>query len=230
MAKFRVPHGFRLLRELLEGLPYGRVFTSEEAIDAGKRLGLTATHVHKLLSEMSEDGVVLTRARWGLYVMHPPFGGRDEVRPIAVAVRAAEPSAVSGQSALAHWGLIDQAPLKFDTLATPTRPSWHTGVQHRGAFTRWVWDGPAFEYRRVPQREMFGIRDVRLDSETVVPMFDPERSVLEELLMSPSTGAHILAEHRDDLDIKRLHAYAQRAGRSATELVEQTLGRELIAA
>lgn len=220
----------RLLRELLDQLPYGRVFTAEEAVEAGKRLGLSPTHVRKLLSEMSGEDGLLTRPRRGLYVMRPPFGGRDEVRPIAVAVRAAALSAVSGQSALAHWGFIDQALLKFETLVTPTRLSWDSVVQHRGAFTRWMWDGPAFEYRRVPQREMFGIRDVRLDSETVVPMFDPERSVLEELLVSPASGAAILAEHRDALDLKRLHAYSERSGRAAVEVIERTLGRELLAA
>jgi hypothetical protein len=77
---------------------------------------------------------------------------------------------------------------------------------------------------------MFGIRDVRLDSETVVPIFDAERSSLEELISSPVTGAEILSQHRDELDMKRLHGYAQRLGEPAVALVERALGRELIAA
>src|SRR5260370_26575333 len=113
MAGLRVPVALRLLQELLEELPDGRVFTSQEAIGAARHLGLSSPHVLKLLSEMRAAGI-LDRPRRGLYVMRPPFGGRDEVRPIAVAVRAVEPSVVTGQSALAHWGLIDQAPLKFE--------------------------------------------------------------------------------------------------------------------
>ena len=228
MASFRMPLGFRLLEELLEALPYGRVFTSEEAVEAGHRFGLSTSHVHKLLSEMSSGGV-LDRPRRGLYVMRPPFGGRDEVRPVAVAIRAAEPSVVTGQSALAFWDLIDQAPLKFETLATPTRLAWDREVRRDGR-ALWEWDGSVFEFRRVPDQEMFGIREVRLDSETVVPMFDAERSVLEELVRSQAAGAAILAQHRSELDLRRLYSYAQRLGEPVVALIERALGRELIAA
>jgi len=228
-TSIRLPHGLRLLQELLEWLPYGRVFTSEEATEAGKRLGLAPSHVHKLLSEMRTSGLLL-RPRRGLYVMRPPFGGRDDVRPIAVAARVVEPSAVSGQSALAHWDLIDQVPSRYETLVTPARLGWESGVDHRGATTRWTWDGLAFEFRHVPEREMFGIRRVRLDSDTEVPMFDRERSLLEELVCRPTSGAGILIQHRDELDIKRLMDYAARAGDAAVAVIERTLGRELIAA
>jgi predicted transcriptional regulator of viral defense system len=226
----KLPHGIQLLQQLVEWLPYGRVFTSEEALEAGRRLGLSPAHVLKLLSAMSASGAVLVRPRRGLYVMCPPFGGRDEVRPTAIAVRAVEPSAVAGQTALAHWGLIDQAPMKYETLVTPAALRWSDGLQRRDRATRWTWDGHTFEYRHVRDREMFGIRLVRLDSETDVPMFDRERSLLEEVLRAPMSGAAIVADHRDEVDLRLVATYARQAGPSAVALVESVLGRIALAA
>ena len=230
MACYHVPTGVRILAELLDALPEGRVFTTEEAVDAGSRLGLTPSHVHKVLSEMSGTGGILDRPRRGLYVMHPPFGGRDEVRPIAVAARALQPSAVAGQSALAFWTLVDQVPLKYETLVTPARPTPTAGMHPLGDHATWKWGGGAFEFRRVSTSQYFGIRDVRVDCETVVPMFDAERSVLEELVRSPGAGAAILEEHRDALDLPRLYGYAQRLGEPVVALVDRTLARQLVAA
>ena len=230
MASYRTTTGTRLLAELLDTVAEGRVFTTEQAVHAGRRLGLTPSHVHKMLSEMSGSGGILDRPRRGLYVMHPPFGGRDAVRPIAVAVRAVQPSAVAGQSALAFWGLLEQVPLKYETLETPARLTSAAGMRPHGDRAAWQWDGAAFEFHRIPKNQMFGIRDVRLDCETVVPMFDAERSVLEELVRSPRAGAEILAGHRDTLDLPRLYDYAKRVGEPAVALVDRTLARQLVAA
>src|ERR1035437_4255703 len=111
MSEPRLSHGFKLLQILLEQLPDGRVFTTGEAVRAGSELELTTAHVHKLLSDLA-SGAILARPRPGLYVMRPPSGGRYEVLPIAIAVRAAEPAAIAGLTALSHWGLIDQVPVK----------------------------------------------------------------------------------------------------------------------
>jgi len=226
----KFPHSLQLLQDLLEWLPYGRVFTSEEAIEAGRRLGLSSTHVLKLLSEMTSPWAVLLRPRRGLYVIRPPFGGRDQVQPIAVAVRAVEPSAVAGQTALAHWGLIHQAPMKYETLITPSSLRWTEGVERHGSVTRWRWEGHEFEYRRVREHEMFGIRSVRLDSETEVPMLDRERCLLEEILRSSTSGAAMLAEHRGEIDLRLLASYASVLSRTAVAQVESLLGRITIAA
>lgn len=230
MASYHVPVGVRLLTELLDTLSEGRVFTTEEAVDAGGRLGLRPWHVHKVLSEMSGTGGVLDHPRRGLYVMRPPFGGRDEVRPIAVAVRVVEPAAVAGQSALAFWRLIDQMPLKYETLTTAARLRSSGALQSRADRAVWQWDGSAFEFHRVPVSQMFGIADVRIDSETVVPMFDAERTVVEQLVRSPAAGAEIVAEHRDSLDLARLYSYAKRVGEPVVALIDRALARQFVAA
>jgi len=66
---------------------------------------------------------------------------------------------------------------------------------------------------------MFGATIVRLDAETVVPIFDRERTILE-ILLRPAAGsaawaAELLREHRQDVQLDRLRGYARRAGATA---------------
>ena len=121
-------------------------------------------------------------------------------------------------------------PLKYETLATPARLTSSAGMHTPGDRAAWQWDGTAFEFHRVSQSQMFGIGDVRLDCETVVPMFDAERSVLEELVRSPGAGAEILEWHRDVLDLPRLYSHAKRLGEPVVALVDRALARQLVAA
>jgi hypothetical protein len=79
---------------------------------------------------------------------------------------------------------------------------------------------------------MFGITTVRLDSETVVPIFDRERAILELLTQPAHDGvewaAELLKAHRRDIDIARLTEYARRV--DATEQVARVLSGETRAA
>jgi predicted transcriptional regulator of viral defense system len=202
-----------LIRELLEAEGGGRVFTAEDGVAAGAELGLSAEHVYKLLSQMVERGL-LDRPRGGLYVMRPPFGGLLPVRPVAVAVHAVAPAAASGDSALVHWGLLSQAPLHEEVVSTPARIQWRHGVEADGADRMWKVGGATIRYRHVPEREMFGIVSVRLDAETVVPMFDRERALLELEARPDGQGsrwaAELVRQHSDVIDRARLQGYRSR--------------------
>lgn len=214
----------RLLQELLEVSPDGRVFTSDEAVAVGTEVGLTPSHTYKLLTELTDRGI-LRRPRGRLYVMQPPFGGMTPVRPIAIAVHAVQPAAVSGDTALAHWDLLDQAPLHEEVVSTPARIHWTHGVRADGSDRLWTVEGTTIRFRHVLPREMFGITSVRLDSETVVPIFDRERAILE-ILTQPTHGhaewaAELLTAHRRDIDIARLKKYARRV--DATDQVTHAL-------
>ena len=121
----------RLLQLLLDTSCGGRVFTSEEAVAQGAQLGLSPSHTYKLLSELTGRRL-LERLRTRLYVMQPPFGGLSPVRAIAIAVHAARPSAVSGESALAHWGLLAQALVHEEVVSTPARLQWKDAVPAGG--------------------------------------------------------------------------------------------------
>ena len=205
----------RLLHELLETSQAGRVFTSEEAVTAGKAVGLSRGHVYKLLSELTRHGA-LHRLRGHLYAMQAPFGGAAPIRPLAIAVRAGDPAAVSGDTALVHWGMQDQAPLHEEVISTPARMQWTQGLQADGTDRLWTVEGSTIRFRHVRHREMFGITTVRLDSETVVPMFDRERTLLE-LITGKTAGAaelatELLDTRREDIDFSRLKEYMDRLG------------------
>jgi len=205
----------RLLHDLLEQAPGGRVFTSQEAVSTGHGAGLSAAHTYKLLSELTARGL-LERPRGRLYVMRPPFGGLAPVHPLAIAVRAVQPAAVSGDAALVHWGLHEQAPLREETVSTSARIQWADGVQAQGSDRLWPVAGATIRFRRVPAHAMFGITSVRLDAATVVPMFDRERAVLE-LLTGTNHGSGAWAEEiiqtrSRDVDLPRLRDYARRLG------------------
>src|SRR5437016_1688294 len=120
--------GMRLVQQLLEFAPGGRVFTSQDALAAGAELGLSPGHVYKLLTELVRSGL-LDRPRHRLYVMRPPLGGTTPVRPLAIGVRSVAPAAVSGDTALSHWGLLSQTPLREESISTPTRIKWGQGVR-----------------------------------------------------------------------------------------------------
>jgi predicted transcriptional regulator of viral defense system len=207
--------GLRLLQELLEGGPGERVFTSEEAVSAGAAIGLSPGHVYKLLSELTAKAM-LDRPRGHLYVMQAPFGGTTPVRSLAIAIRAVHPAAVSGDTARVHWGLQDQATLREEVISTPARIQWTSGVHVDGGDRLWTVAGGTIRFRRAPLRNMFGITTVRLDRDTVVPMFDRERAILELLAEgTPPTvelAAELLDTHREDIDLDRVREYAERLG------------------
>ena len=213
-----------LLQALLEVSRGGRVFTSDEAVAVGTEIGISPGHTYKLLTELTNRGI-LQRPRGRLYVMQPPFGGMSPVRPIAIAVHAVQPAAVSGDTALAHWDLIDQAPLHEEVVSTPARIQWTHGVRADDSDRLWTVEGTIIRFRHILPKEMFGITSARLDNETVVPIFDRERAILE-LLTQPAHGyamwaAELLTAHRRDIDLTRLKDYARRV--DATEQVTRAL-------
>ena len=202
----------------MESAPGGRVFTSAEAVSQGAALGLSPSHTYKLLSELT-DRYLLERPRTRLYVMQPPFGGLSPVRAIAIAVHAARPSAVSGESALVRWGLLAQALVNEEVVSTPARLQWKDALAAEGQDRLWHVGGTTIRFRHVSPAEKFGITTVRLDAETVVPIFDRERTILDILLRpvagSAAWAAEILREHRQDEQLDRLRGYARGAGMTA---------------
>ena len=182
---------------------------------AGAELGFTPDHTYKLLTQLV-DRSLLDRPRGRLYVMKPPFGGLVPVRPLVIAVHAVAPAAVSGDTALVHWGLLEQAPLHEEVVSTPARIHWRGDVRSDGADRLWHVGGTTIRFHHVPASEMFGIVSVRLDSESVVPMFDRERCLAELTSRTEPEAARwaeeILREHMRTIDRARLRQYVVRLG------------------
>lgn len=210
----------RLVRELV--LSEGPIFTTDAALEIGQRLGMSAAAIYKALSLAAQSGVA-PRLKGGLYRAAPPFGPRH-LHEFAVATALVRPAVIAGASALSHWGLVDQTPLRIVTAASPkvVLPPMSRG---RGEASRptsqgrhgWVIEGVTYVYRRIPESDMFGISDVWLDTETHVPMFDKERALLDTFL-HPRAGAGghlgeaILTDHQEGVDVDRLLAYATTSG------------------
>lgn len=206
----------RLVRETT--LAEGPLFSSRAAVATAKRLGMSATAAYKALSVGADAGIV-TRLKGGLYRATPPFGP-PKIHEFQVATKLVQPSAISGSSALSHWGLIDQTPLHIVTASTPktvyppmSRGGSKTGSEETGRHG-WVIEGITYVYRKIPEAEMFGMSDVWLDTEIQVPMFDRERAVLDTFLHPRAEGAGhmgelLIEEHLDDLDLDKLRRYAE---------------------
>jgi predicted transcriptional regulator of viral defense system len=210
----------RLIREVV--LAEGALFTSEVTLDVAGRMGLSRDAAYKALSLAARSGIVV-RLKGGLYRAEPPFAPA-KVHEFLVATTLVRPSVISGPSALSHWSLIDQTPLRVVTASTPksvvppmSRGGTEAG-QARSGRHGWLIEGITYLYRRIPEAEMFGISDAWLDTETRVPMFDRERAVLDTFLHPRGEGpAHfgdlLIEEHRDELDLEKLIRYAERSGK-----------------
>jgi predicted transcriptional regulator of viral defense system len=223
----------RLVREVT--LAEGPLFTSDAALGVASRMGMSSGAAYQALALAARAGVV-RRLKGGLYQAEPPFGP-PKVHEFAVATKLVRPSAISGPSALSHWNLIDQTPLHIVTASTPKSvlPPTSRGRSEPETIPPgrrgWVIEGITYVYRRIPETEMFGISDVWLDTETRVPMFDRERSLLDAFLHPrgegpASFGELLIDEHRDELDFEKLKRYAEQSGKPRvaariTEIVVQ---------
>lgn len=217
----RQPPGaaLRLVREAT--LSEGPLFSSSAGLAAGRRLGMSGDAAYKALSLAAHTGVAI-RLKGGLYRSAPPFGPAH-VHEFLVATALVRPSVISGASALSHWGLIDQTPFRIVTASTPKSvvPPMSRGSltkQHGPGRHGWMVEGVTYIYRRIPEDEMFGFSDVWLDTETRVPMFDRERTVLDAFLHPRTEGGGNLAaaladEQAHELDLDQLVAYAEASGR-----------------
>jgi predicted transcriptional regulator of viral defense system len=226
----------RLVREV--ALAEGPLFTTNAALGVASRMGMSTGATYQALALAARAGVV-RRLKSGLYQAEPPFGPA-KVHEFAVATTLVRPSAISGPSALSHWNLIDQIPLHIVTASTPKSVLPPTSRGRSASETipsgrrGWVIEGITYVYRRIPEAEMFGISDVWLDTETRVPMFDRERSLLDTFLHPRGEGPArfgelLIDEHRDELDWEKLTRYARQSGKQRvaariTRILDQGIG------
>lgn len=208
----------------------GPLFRTSEAVACGQVLGMSQTASYQQLGAAARGGIV-ERLRGGLYLAAPPLRSH-EPHEFLIATRAVHGSAIAGVSALSFWGLIDQIPMRLVTAVVSrgivvqrSADSESDALLPAGLDIR----GLRYVYRRITTVEMIGVAQTPVDDETVVPMFDRERTVLDSIIhprtYGGTTGPYILSEHRDDLDDRRLRDYARQLRASAAlERVSHGLG------
>src|SRR5437763_5876788 len=212
--------GLRLLERLASEGHY--VFTPSEARAASGELGIEESYVEDLLPRLAESGWI-TRLRRGLYVGTGRLPGHADVHPFVVATRLVQPSAISYWSAMQHHGLTEQLPHSV-TAMTPAKvitPSMRAGGKRRtGEKHAWEIGGNRYEYVTVKPGHFFGIEEVWIDRQFLVPVTDRERTVLEGFIFPRYFGGTgevlgILEEHLNELDLAKLVGYALRYGKGA---------------
>lgn len=202
------PAGLRLLAALESA---GRdPFSAQEAGQEASSLGLSRSHVHNLLNELTAAGRV-TRLKKGLYAVNDSLTRQPRAHPFAIGCALVTPSAISHWSALQHWGLTEQIPAAV-TLSSPKR-TFPPAAPREGGRRAWTVADTRYEVVSIAKSRFFGATNVWLDERNRVSIFDRERTILDafqhfHIFGSISAGLRVLEEHHDELDLERLASYA----------------------
>jgi len=212
---YALGRGIALASRLADSGAY--IFTIADAKRMAPDAGVPESAVAATLRRLADAGWIV-RLKRGLYAGTGRLPGGADVHPFAVATAIVQPSAISRWSALAHHGLTTQVPLTV-TVASPkavmtpsmrkrTDEGRDPAVRHE-----WTIGSVDIDFVKVREDRFFGVEETWVDQQFRVPVFDPERTVLD-LFAHPRTfggldaGIAVLDEHGDDLDLDRLVRYA----------------------
>ena len=183
--------------ELLE------IVAEEPLFESGLLLAgrVDAANVRKQLSRWTAAGRIY-QLRRGLYTLAPPYQTAAP-HPFLVANRLLQPSYVSLQAALAHYGLIPEY-VAVTTSATSRRPAeWETPV---GRYT----------FRHLKQSRFFGYRRLEVAAGQQAFIATPEKALLDLIYLEPGGDdpdylAELRLQNLEQMDPARLRAQAERA-------------------
>lgn len=156
------------------------------------------SNVRRQLSRWLKAGRI-RQLRRGLYTLAPPYQ-QVAPHPFLEANALVRGSYVSGQSALAYYGLIpEHAPRTTSVTASRTAK----------------WDG-GFLFHHLDQRLFFGYQSIEVAPAQEAFIAYPEKALLDLAHLTPnSDGDHFLSQLRlqnlERLDLARLNEFAERA-------------------
>jgi len=139
--------------------------------------------------------------RRGLYMLAPPYQSVAP-HPFLIANALVLGSYVSGQSALAYYGLIPE--YTPQTLSVTTlRPS------------KWV---GGFYFRHIAPHLFFGYQSVVLSPQQRAFVAAPEKALLDIAHLTPNSDSpeyvsQLRLQNLEKLDFDRIHEYVERAGK-----------------
>ncbi len=137
----------------------------------------------------------LYQLRRGLYALAPPYQ-KVKPHPFVVANALRQPSYVSLQSALAHYGLIPEA-VQIVTSVTTRRPAhWDTGLGRYG-------------FRHLKTEFFRGYRLLELVGRQQAFVATPEKALLDLVYLTPGADSpeylgELRLENLDQLDLEAL--------------------------
>jgi predicted transcriptional regulator of viral defense system len=158
--------------------------------------------VRRQLSRWTQSGRVY-QLRRGLYALAPPFQ-KVKVHPFLIANRLLQPSYVSLQSALAHYGLIPEYVAVTTSVTTVRTARWNTPL---GSYT----------FRHLKTELFSGYRQLEVSPGQRAFIASPEKALLDLVYLeagadSPDYLRSLRFQNLDDLDQDGLQRLAQRAG------------------
>lgn len=208
--------------ELLE------IVREEPVFESGLLLAgeVDVADVRKQLSRWTTAGN-LYQLRRGLYALAPPYQSVTP-HPFLVANRLLQPSYVSLQAALAHYGLIPEF-VAVTTSVTTRRPGeWETPL---GRYT----------FRHVKQSRFFGYERLAVAEGQNAFVATAEKALLDLIYLEPGADdpaylAELRLQNLEQLDLVRLQAQVARSespklARAAAviaELVAEDEGYEVL--
>jgi len=206
--------GLALLEQIISTV--GPIFTIAQARQPAEALGLNASQLRWVLSQLARSGWI-ARIKRGVYAVQSPLLS-TELHPYAIAAALVEPMAISHWSALAHHGLTTQIPpmVQASTPRAVVTPEMRTGQAHRPR-GRAVWRvlGLEFEFIRVKPEHFFGFQQEWVSQWHRVSITDPERTVLDmvarpRVFGTIGTAIETIEAHLDQLNLEKLVGYALR--------------------
>jgi len=153
------------------------------------------------LSRWTAAGRII-QLRRGLYALAPPYQVVAP-HPFLVANRLLQPSYVSVQAALAHYGLIPEYVAVVTSVTTRRPGTWETAL---GRYT----------FRSLKQNRFFGYRQVEVAEGQQAFVATPEKALLDLVYLEPGADdpeylAELRLQNLERLDLDRLGAQAERA-------------------
>jgi len=154
--------------------------------------------VRRQLSRWVSAGQI-RQLRRGLYLLAQPYQ-KVAPHPFLVANALMPGSYVSGQSALAFYGLIPEYVART-TSVTTTRPE--------------LWDG-GYQFRHIAASLFFGYKLVQLSQDQQAFVATPEKALLDLAHFTPGSDSpgylhELRLQNLERLDTDQLNEFAQRA-------------------
>lgn len=189
----------------------------EPAFDSGLLLAgnTDPRDVRRQLSRWVKAGK-LYQLRRGLYALAPPYQ-KVKPHPFVIANRMSRGSYVSGQSALAYYGLIPEATPGTTSVTTERPARWRTPLGD-------------FEFRHIKPALLFGYKLADLGGGQKAFVASPAKALLDLIhLQAAADSQNYLRELRlqnlERLDAQELNALAEQSGspkwRRAARLVAE---------
>jgi len=162
------------------GEQFGPIFTLDQLKTTAEEMGLSDTHLRKLISQLAASGWIEFIKR-GTYAIQSPFFN-EEIHPFAVAAGLIQSMAISHWSAAAHHGFTTQLPrmVQASTSRKVVTPEMRQGRAYRPR-GRVVWRalGVEVEFINVQPRHFFGHASIWVNRWQQVSITDPERTALD---------------------------------------------------